>query len=149
MIQSAGVVVIDWAGNVPRALCVRAYSNWDFPKGKLDSGETLVDAAARELREETTLSVGSDVSLVGVKAPSVTYGAGAKQKTATYYLADRISRKDPFLPVSPELGKPENDEYRWVEVNQLDDIMPPRLAPVVSYVVGWTEKHVGEVSDER
>ena len=146
MIQSAGVIVIDWADVSPKVLCVRAYRNWDFPKGKLDEGESHVEAAVRELLEETTLLIGTDASLVGVSAPSVTYGSGSKKKTATYYLADRMSDKDPFLPVSPELGKPENDEYRWVGVKNLKDIMPARLSPVVSYVIDWTEKHAGEAS---
>jgi len=141
MIQSSGIIVIDWASKVPTALCVRAYANWDFPKGKVEEGESLLQAGVRELLEETSISVGSDAHLAGVSAPSVTYGKGAKAKTATYFLADRISRSEPFLPVSPELGKPENDEYRWVPVPALQSIMPGRLAPVVSYVQDWVEQN--------
>ena len=136
MIQSAGVIVIDKTGNEPTVLCVRAYANWDFPKGQLDEGETHIEAAVRELEEETTLTL-SDIRLNGLSAPSITYGSGDRKKTATYFLADRISSKDPFLPVSPELGKPENDEYRWVKASQLQTLMTKRLSPVVSYVVGW------------
>jgi len=44
------------------------------------------------------------------------------------------------LPISPELGRPENDEYRWVPVSGLASIMPPRLMPVVKYIATWTEK---------
>lgn len=140
MIQSAGVIVVDWKAEVPVALCVRAYANWDFPKGKVEPGESLVQAASRELQEETSISVGKDAKLTGISAPSVTYGKGSKAKTATYFLADRTSRAEPFLPVSPELGKPENDEYRWVPVTDLRGIMPARLAPVVDFVISWTER---------
>lgn len=140
MIQSAGVAVIDWSGNEPSVLCVRAYSNWDFPKGKVDPGETLLQAAARELKEETGISVGRDAELSGVSAPSVTYGKGKKAKTATYFLADRISDTEPYLPISPELGRPENDEYRWIPVSKLNSVMPPRLTPVVNYITTWTER---------
>ncbi len=138
MIQSAGIIVIDWSMSKPAVLCVRAYANWDFPKGKLEIGESLVQAAARELEEETTLQVGSDVQLVGVRAPSVTYGKGNKTKTATYFIADRTSEKQPFLPISAELGKPENDEYRWVDIDELELIMPARLANVVLYIQDWS-----------
>lgn len=140
MIQSTGIAVIDWNGKEPSVLCVRAYSNWDFPKGKVDPGETLVQAAVRELEEETGILVGRDAELSGVSAPSVTYGKGKNAKTATYFLADRVSDTEPHLPISPELGRPENDEYRWVPVSGLASIMPPRLMPVVKYIATWTEK---------
>ncbi len=138
MTQSAGIIVIDPGHVTPTVLCVRAYANWDFPKGHLEDEETHVEAAVRELEEETTLTL-SDISLVGLKAPTVTYGSRGGKKQATYFLADRVSMKDPFLPVNPELGKPENDEYRWVPVDKLAELMPARLQPVVDYVMGWIE----------
>jgi bis(5'-nucleosidyl)-tetraphosphatase len=138
MKYSAGIIVIDRdsKGSEPTILCVRAYANWDFPKGQLDPDESYVEAAVRELEEETTLSL-SDVRLVGLKTPSITYGSGKGKKTALYFLADRVSKKDPFLPVSPELGKPENDEYRWVPASELKGLVSKRLAPIVDYVTGW------------
>lgn len=136
MKQSAGIIVIDQTKKEPAVLCVRAYSNWDFPKGQLDPGETHIEAAVRELEEETTLTL-SDVRLIGLTAPSVTYGSGKGKKTATYFLADRTSSAVPFLPVNPELGKPENDEYRWVPISQLGKLVAKRLSPVVNYVTEW------------
>ena len=147
MIQSAGIVVIDWKNEGPTVLCVRAYSNWDFPKGQLEPNESLVAAAVRELLEETDISVGSDVRLVGITAPSVTYGSGNKRKTATYFLADRISDKEPYLPINPELGKPENDEYRWVPVSQIDKLLPARLLPVTTFVEGWVYDNEKSIKD--
>ena len=148
MIQSAGIVVIDWNTSEPSVLCVRAYANWDFPKGKVDEGETIVQAAARELQEETGMVVGKDASLAGVAAPSVVYGKGKKTKVATYFIADRTSDTEPFLPVRPELGKPENDEYRWVPVFQLQNLMPPRLFPVVVYVQDWAGEQLSKAESK-
>lgn len=140
MIHSAGVAVIDWAGDEPCVLCVRSYGKWDFPKGKLDAGESHIHAACRELEEETGINVGRDAALVGVNAPPVTYRTkGSKKKTATYFLADRTSDAQPFLPVSPELGHPENDAWEWIPVSRLSEAMPARLQPVVAYINDWIE----------
>lgn len=131
LIQSAGVVVMDQA--TQSVLCMRVYQLWDFPKGLIDSGESHIQGALRELEEETTLAE-EDITLVGLHAPTITHGKGSKTKQATYFMAFRKSEKEPFLPVSAELGKPEHDEYRWVKVHNLNDLMPRRLLPVVEYV---------------
>ena len=34
---------------------LRAYRNWDFPKGVVEPGENPLYAAVREVREETSL----------------------------------------------------------------------------------------------
>jgi len=39
-----------------RLLLLRAYKNWDFPKGMIEPGETELDAAKRETAEETGLT---------------------------------------------------------------------------------------------
>ncbi len=150
MIQSAGVAVVDLNLEDPTAeptvLCVRAYSNWDFPKGRLEEGESFTGAAIREVEEETTLQHGPDYILSGQPAGSVTYGTGANKKTATYYIGQRMSKKDPFLPVSEELGKPENDEWRWVPLSGLKALMPGRLQGISERVIAWAH---GNQTDAR
>ncbi len=134
MLQSAGVIVIDKSSSSPVVLCVRSYANWDFPKGTLDGNETHKDAAIRELAEETSLTL-ADATVSDTTAPVITYGSGSRKKQATYFLATRISKKEPFLPISPELGRPENDEYRWVPVADLSGLMPKRLTGVVEFLI--------------
>jgi bis(5'-nucleosidyl)-tetraphosphatase len=140
MIESAGMAIVDLTpdgdkDNEPTVLCVRAYANWDFPKGQLEPGETHVTAAIRETEEETSLVYGSDYTSTGTSAGSTTYGSGTKKKTATYYVAIRLSDKDPFLPYSEELGKPENDEWRWIRLSHLKDWLPPRLHSISAELV--------------
>jgi 8-oxo-dGTP pyrophosphatase MutT (NUDIX family) len=126
MIESAGMAIVDLTpdgdkDNEPTVLCVRAYAH--------------VTAAIRETEEETSLVYGSDYTSTGTSAGSTTYGSGTKKKTATYYVAIRLSDKDPFLPYSEELGKPENDEWRWIRLSHLKDWLPPRLHSISAELV--------------
>ncbi|MFN0314424.1 MAG: NUDIX domain-containing protein, partial [Burkholderiales bacterium] len=54
---SAGVVVVRSAGEEWRYLLLRVFKNWDFPKGRVEEGESPLEAARREVEEETGLSV--------------------------------------------------------------------------------------------
>ncbi len=51
-IEAAGGLVFNEDGNV---LMIYRRGNWDFPKGKIDPGESPEEAALREVREETGL----------------------------------------------------------------------------------------------
>jgi|SRR5579859_742438 len=54
---SAGVLVYYMTGNTREYLLLHYGSgHWDFPKGKIERGETKHQAALRELQEETSLT---------------------------------------------------------------------------------------------
>lgn len=53
-VRAAGGVVQDEAGNL---LVIRRNGRWDLPKGKVEEGETVLQGALREVREETGLTV--------------------------------------------------------------------------------------------
>ncbi|MEU3557445.1 NUDIX hydrolase [Streptomyces fragilis] len=59
------------------------YDDWSFPKGKLEPGETLEEAAVREVAEET----GHHVSL-GPRLPTVRYTVGGRPKRVDYWAAE-------------------------------------------------------------
>ncbi len=60
---SAGGVVYRVDSGTPLFLLIRdSYRNWGFPKGHVEEGEQLEDAARREVAEETGLS---DLSVRG------------------------------------------------------------------------------------
>ena len=48
---AAGAVVFRRTENGVRLLVLRAYKNWDFPKGMIEPGESELDAAKRECTE--------------------------------------------------------------------------------------------------
>jgi 8-oxo-dGTP pyrophosphatase MutT (NUDIX family) len=127
--RAAGAVVFRRSEHGIRLLVLRAYKNWDFPKGTVEPGESELDAARREVEEET--------GLAGLEYP---FGEEFKEtlpysgnKVARYYLAETDAQKIE-LPVSPELGRPEHHEYRWVSLDEAEDLLPPRLATVLDWV---------------
>lgn len=62
--RSAGIVVYygDPKATIEYLILHYASGHWDFPKGKLEADETVVDAAIRELKEETGLTVDLDTN---------------------------------------------------------------------------------------
>lgn len=130
---SAGVVVARRASSGWRLLVLRAYRNWDFPKGRVEPGETPLDATMRETAEEAGIS---DLALRWGDGYCETepYRQG---KVARYYLAE-TTRTSITLPVSPELGRPEHDEWRWVRFDGAERLLPPRLRRILA----WARKQL-------
>ncbi len=125
---SCGVVVVSLTQRKLKYLLLRAYRNWDFPKGMVEPGESPIDTALREVREETTLD---DLSFdwgVGF----LDTGPYNKGKISRYYVA-RSKETQVLLPVNPDLGRPEHHEARWVDFDHAMAMVSPRLQPVVRW----------------
>ena len=130
---SAGGVVARRDKNGWQLLVLRAYRNWDFPKGRVEPGEAPLDATIRETAEEAGIRDlafrwGEDY------CETAPYGRG---KVARYYLAETEQERI-TLPVSPELGRPEHDEWRWVSFDEAERLLPPRLQSVLA----WARKQL-------
>jgi len=81
--------------------------DWTFPKGKLEDGETFVEAALREVREETGLECIIE-RFIGVT--NYTHRKG-QPKIVAYYLM--VAKEGEFAP------NDEVDELRWLPVDQV------------------------------
>ena len=125
---SAGVVIVSLVNRKLRFLLLRAYRNWDFPKGLVEAGENPIDAALREVREETTLNNLSFDWGMGF----IDTGPYNKGKISRYYIA-RSKETQVRLPINPDLGMPEHHEACWVEYTKALSIVSPRLQPVVRW----------------
>ena len=127
--RAAGAVVFRRSDRGIRILLLRAYKNWDFPKGVVEPGENELDAAKREVEEETGLA-DLDYPFGDEFKETLPYSGN---KVARYYLAETGAEKID-LPVSPELGRPEHHEYRWVSFDEAEELLPPRLGIVLDWV---------------
>lgn len=127
-ILSAGVVIVRRFDDQYRYLLLRVRDYWDFPKGMVEPGEDPLVAAIRETEEETTL-VQLDFRWGHAFTETEPYG---KNKIARYYLAESHDG-DVSLPVSAELGKPEHEEFRWLEYDAARGLLVPRVLAVLDW----------------
>lgn len=112
-------------------LMLRAYRNWDFPKGGVEFGEDPLAAARREVREEAA-----------IRDLRFTWGEDYREterysnnKIARYYIAETQTAAI-TLPVNPDLGRPEHNEGRWVTLAVARSLSSARLVPIVEWAAG-------------
>ncbi|MBF6986593.1 MULTISPECIES: NUDIX domain-containing protein [unclassified Cupriavidus] len=132
--HSAGLVVLRPTVGQWLCLVLRAYRNWDMPKGIPEPNEEPLSAAMREAREETGLSTlelrwGKDYR----ETEPYTNG-----KIARFYLAASPSG-EVRLPISAELGRPEHHEFRWVTFAEAQQLLPSRFEPILE----WAQSMAG------
>lgn len=131
---SCGAVIVREMDEGWLTLMLRAYHNWDFPKGICEAGESPIDAAIREVGEETGI-LDLDFAWGDRSKETGPYNRG---KTARYYLA-RTNQESVEMGIAPELGRPEHHEFRWVDFDEAYDLSAPR----VRLVVQWARQIIG------
>ncbi len=129
---SSGVVIRRQFADGTRYLLLRCFGYWDFPKGEVEPGEDLLATARREVLEEAGLA---DLKFrwgeAFVETPPYSRG-----KVARYYLAESPGG-EVYLPISPELGVPEHQEFRWVRFEEALALINGRIRAVLE----WAENH--------
>lgn len=131
---SCGVVVARKTDEGWLTLMLRAFHHWDFPKGIRERGEEPMQAAVREVGEET-----------GVTELSFDWGDRyfetgpySRGKIARYFIAT-TTQEDVVMGISPETGEPEHHEWRWVTFDEAFDLGAPRVRSIVQ----WARQIIG------
>lgn len=130
MILSAGIVVVRKENGDWKYLFLRAFKNWDFPKGLVEPTEDPLKTAKREVREETGIT-GLNFRWGNVFKETLPYYSGGK-KIARYYIAE-TSESTVTFSINPELGKPEHHEYRWLSHDEIKRLTPKRLLIIIEW----------------
>lgn len=141
--HSAGVVVFREGEERSYLLLRSALTRrpvWEFPKGALEAGETELQAAERELQEETGLQPGDYSVLEGFREEEHYYftrGAEAErrliQKKVTYFLAEWRQGE--------VLLSPESTRYVWASLADAQRLLRfPEKRRVLAAAERWLAK---------
>ena len=112
-------------------LLMRHQDRWDLPKGHVDAGETDLECALRELREETGIAA-ADIELDPEFRFTIEYDVDSKRhgerchKTVVYFLA-RLIRDLPIVPT-------EHAGYQWFAWNPPHRIQEQTVDPLLAAV---------------
>ena len=135
-ILSSGVVVVHWNRDHYDYLLLRAYNYWDFPKGMVEVAESPLQAAVREVEEETALT---QLRFRWGDIYRETHPYNQGRKVARYYIAESTSAAVMLMP-NPELGRPEHNEYRWVTRTEAWDLLTPRVRAILEWANSVTTR---------
>ena len=130
-VDAAGGAVTDERG---RLLVIHRLGRWDLPKGKVDAGEALPEAAVREVKEECGLR---EVSIVRPLCDTWhTYERGGERhlKRTSWFLM-RASSAARLVPQHEE----DIHEVAWMDADGVQRVKAGTYATVRAVISAWEE----------
>ncbi len=128
-VQAAGGAVQDQHG---RLLVIKRLGKWDLPKGKVDKGESIEEAAIREVEEECGID-----GLKIVRPLAVTWHTYERNGK------DHLKRTDWFLmtassdkPLTPQIEE-QIEEVRWMTNEEVDRLKSETYPSLIRVIEAW------------
>jgi 8-oxo-dGTP pyrophosphatase MutT (NUDIX family) len=91
------------------------YDDWTIPKGKLAKGESFLEAALREVLEETGFKVLPEAELGEVRYTKTNSDGLPRPKVVHYWVMKAVSGQ--FAPTE------EVDELRWLTIDEAAKVL--------------------------
>ncbi|MDR5804475.1 NUDIX hydrolase [Caballeronia sp. LP006] len=140
---SCGVVILNPRGDV--LLChATETTHWDVPKGQGDPGEAPIDAALRELREETGIVLPAarlkDLGRFVYRRDKDLHLFAVRVSNDEVKLEDCVCESY-FPRYSDGTMIPEMDGYRWVSPADVDSFASRSLAKLFQTTLSLAELH--------
>ena len=142
-ITSCGVVILNEEGEVLLAHATET-THWDIPKGQGDPGESYVDTALRETREETGLQI-DPTQLVDLGLFSYRHDKNL------YLFATRLSRIEADIERCVCVSEfprrrdgqmiPEMDAFRWTAIRDVDAYASSSLSRLFAQKLSLPDLH--------
>jgi len=113
IVVAAGALLWRRENGVLKVLLIHRdrYDDWSWPKGKLDKGEAISEAAVREIKEETGLTVS-----LGVKLYELEYKLDNGNRKVVHYWAAHVT--DKALAQQNFVPDEEVAELEWLTVTE-------------------------------
>lgn len=131
-IVSAGIVPVRIVNEEPLFLMLRARTFWDFPKGRKEKGESDLETAVRETMEEASIPPDRITFPWGKDCIETEPYRKKKDKVGRYFVG-LTDFTDIDLPVNPELGRAEHEEFKWVTYEEAKEMTNTRIGSVVDW----------------
>lgn len=110
-------------------------NNWTIFKGQQENGESLIETATRELKEEANIDIIKDDRLNKNISSSPFFVFGVNDKIVyVYLLIDResvIKESDLKCNSFWAHNTPEIQEYKWVNIDEADRFVYPSQRPLI------------------